>query len=239
MKLEEFFDRIFVINLDRRTDRWLECIHEFKEHGIPMDKVVRISAFDHPTNGHEGCTRSHRALLRRVANSDWNLVLILEDDFSVITMDKLKQGGWFPNGDVWKTHDSIPCGSNLNERFDYLSKWLPEKWDVLYLGASYGEPPISRFNKHVLRVGFIQTTSSYGITREFAKVWSDKVDAAVGGLENHPGPIDNTFGGMAHEHLYYTFQPRLMFQRISKSDLDGQTNSRLGSMTDTNHENMV
>ena len=239
--LETFFDKIFVLNLNRRPDRWLECIEELKAHGIAPGWVERVQAYDNPDNGHAGCTRSHRALLRRVAASDWERVLVLEDDFAVITLDRIKAGGWTPDGDVWKTHMSIPCGANLNERFAYLSKHLPGHWDVVYLGASYGEPPIERYNKHVIRCGFMQTTGSYGITRDFAKVWTRKVDASMPSddLSHHPGPIDNVFGSMSHDHRYYVFQPRLMYQRESKSDLDGQTNSRLGQMTDTAHEILV
>lgn len=240
--LESFFDKIFIINLARRHDRWAECVDELAWHNIPLSAVERVEGFDHPTSGHAGCTRSHRELIRRIADGPWNRVLVLEDDFQVVTLDLLRQHGFRPGSKVRETFCSILCGDgNLSNRFKALSLYLPYEWDVLYLGAGYGEPPISRVNKHVIRCGFMQTTSSYGITKEFAKIWTEKVDAAVGGPEpdRHPGPIDNVFGSMAKDHLYYVFQPRLLCQRKSKSDLDGETNSRINSMTDPNHENMV
>lgn len=239
--LQNFFDKIFVINLHRRPDRWSDCVKELEAHGIPKEAVTRFDAFDHPTSGHEGCTRSHRMLLRQIADSDWEQVLILEDDFQVITTDVLRESGFKHDNPVWQTFMSIPCGNNLNTRFQYLSRFLPPKWDVIYLGGGYGEPPISRVNEYVIRCGFMQTTSSYGITREFARVWTDKIDASMGDsdLQKHPGPIDNVFGSLSHDHNFYVFQPRMIFQRKSPSDITGENNSYLYSMTDTTHEKIV
>ena len=242
MSLEKFFDKIIIINLERRKDRWQECLDELDAFGIDRNHVERFEGYDHPTNGHVGCTRSHRTLIRAIAASAWKRVLILEDDFAFITLPRLQQGGWYPNGPVIQTFCRVLEGrGTVNQRFDFLIQFVPVNWDVLYLGACYGEPPISRVNDCVIRCGFMQTTGSYGITREFAKVWDAKVNAGLPSdeLSCHPGPIDNVFGGMAKDHLFYVTQPRMMFQRKSRSDLDGETNSRLGSCTDTYHENLV
>lgn len=239
--LSTFFDKAFCINLDRRRDRWEQCQQEIKSQGLESLNIGRFPGYDHPTNGHQGCSRSHRMLLRLIAGGPWERVLIFEDDFQVITLDELRKGGFTPDNVVWKNHMSIPCGDNANDRFKYLSKFLPLDWDVIYLGAGYGEPPISRLNHHVIHCGFMQTTSSYGITREFAKVWTKKVDDSMGSadLERHPGPIDNVFGSMAKDHRYYVFQPRMFFQRKSKSDITGEENSYLFSMTDCAHEKLL
>jgi len=240
--IQNYFDKIFIINLKRRKDRWDECLEELDSQKIPISSIERFEAFDCPENGHAGCTRSHRELIRAIASSAWNRVLIMEDDFAFITMDRLKAGGWFPAGPVIKTYSMVfNGGGTFNERFEYLSGFFPNLWDVLYLGACYGEPPISRLNQHVIRCGFMQTTGSYGITNEFAKIWDAKVNESMGSddLKLHPGPIDNVFGSMSKDHLYYITQPRMMYQRKSLSDLDGGENSRLGSGTDTNHESMV
>ena len=240
--IQDYFDKIFIINLDRRKDRWSEVCQELRDHEISLNDVERFEAFDSPENGHYGCTRSHRTLIRKIANSDWKRVLVLEDDFQIITDDLLGKSGYTRMSPVRMTFRRVMNGQGtFNERFDFMSRFVPDDWDVLYLGASYGEDPIARMNQHVLRVGFMQTTSSYGITGEFAKKWDAKVNEDLGSddLSRHPGPIDNTFGSMSHDNFYYTFQPRLMTQRASYSDLDGGTNSRLGQGTDPNHENKV
>lgn len=237
--LEHHFDAAYVINLDRRQDRLEQFEQDQKSNWrVPKDFVKRWQAFDNPTNCHAGCTRSHRMLLRHIASSGYDRVLVMEDDCAAITKPILERAGHYPGGKVWDTFCKINNGlGSVNERFSELIPHVPE-YDVLYLGGGYGEPPISRVNEFVIRCGFMQTTSSYGISREFAEKWSNLVDAH-GGLDHHPGPIDNLFGSFAKDHRYYVLQPRLTFQRESYSDITGQVNGYLDSMTNPLHENMV
>lgn len=238
MNINQFFQRVFVISLPRRTDRRALCEAELAASGILPSMIEWVDGVDCPEEAHKGCTLSHRNLLRRIAGSRWNRVLILEDDFKVITMNDLIDNKFLPEYQVYQTFTSVLQGKgNLAERFGYLSKFLPRQWDMVYLAAGYADAPISRYNQHVIRCGKMFTTSSYGITREFARVWTDKVDARFGSL--HPGPIDSTLGLFAHEHSYYVFQPRLAYQRDSKSDITGEANAYLMSMTDPVHENSL
>jgi hypothetical protein len=240
MSINEYFGRVFCINLKRRTDRRELAEQELAVSGIDPSLVEWVAGFDCPEDGHYGCSKSHRDLLRRVADGPWEQVLVLEDDFKVLTLDDLVSNGFaaYSPSPVLETFKSVLNGrGNLNMRFSYLIPFLPETFDVLYLAGGYGEPPISRFNKHVLRVGFMQTTGTYGITRAFARTWTEKIDARFG--KGHPGPIDNTFGSLSHDHLYYCFQPRLAYQRATPSDITGECNSYICSQTDAVHENMV
>lgn len=240
MTFHDYFDRVFVINLVLREDRWLETLRELEVHGVDLFKVERWPAHHCPTDGHYGCTRSHRELLAHVAQGPWRRVLVLEDDIAVVTKSALQAAGFQPSQSVWRTHCSLLNGEGtLVERFNALLPWLPPAYDLLYLGAGYGEPPISRFNQHVLRVGAMLTTSSYAITREFAGILSENINAHHPTLESHPGPIDSTFGLFAHNHHYYCLQPRLLYQRATLSDITKETNSYLFSMTDPVHEQMV
>lgn len=240
--LEQHFDACFCINLDKRADRWEESLQEINTNfGTKDGFVQRWSGFHHPTHGHSGCSRSHRELLRHVVKQGYQRVLVLEDDFAVVTLPRLAAAKFTPGSKVWETHCLINQGNgNLNERFGALSYFIPDDYDVLYLGAGYGENPISRLNKHVIRCGFMQTTGSYGITGAFAKRWTEIVDSQTDGdLEKHPGPIDNLFGSMSHNHKYYVFQPRLMYQRESMSNITDRVDSYLYSMTDSAHEILV
>jgi GR25 family glycosyltransferase involved in LPS biosynthesis len=146
MTIDEYFDRIFVINLDSRPDRWQSCLHEFARHGIR--RFERFRAYHRPLvegepNGNFGCTASHRAILEIVAYHRWPRVLVLEDDFMIL------------HGD-------------FQERF---SSMLPEvpPYDMLYLGGHYAEKAQAKVSEHVIRINGMHTTSSYGITPSFAR----------------------------------------------------------------------
>lgn len=80
----EFIERIYIINLDRRTDRYAESIQMLTNAGINMSKVERISAVPHPV-GAVGCAMSHittlcRAQYLHATQHGSPYVLIMEDD---------------------------------------------------------------------------------------------------------------------------------------------------------------
>lgn len=241
MKLCDYFPRIVCISLARRQDRWAECLAEMEANHIPHDKVDRFTGFDHPTSGHEGCTRSHRMLLRQIAAGPHERVLILEDDFAAVTRARLLMAGFKPSQEVWKTHCSILDGlGDLNVRFNCLIPWIPSEWDVLFLGGGYGENPTARINKHVIRCRGMKGTGSVGVTREFAKKFTAAADSETGGdLDKWVGPIDDYYSKFSNSGRHYVLQPRLIYQRKSSSDIDGGCNDRLFDHTDARHEAMV
>lgn len=96
----DFFDAIYCINLDERTDRWKHCLVEFEKLGI-SDRVIRFSAIKpthderwnrwttwgnskkYPLIGAVGCAESHKAIIELAKENNLNNVLVLEDDFVV------------------------------------------------------------------------------------------------------------------------------------------------------------
>lgn len=239
MKLADYFDRIVCISLLRREDRWQECLSEMDVNNIPRDKVERFIAYDHPTSGHCGCSRSHRMLLREIANGDAKRVLILEDDFAAVTRARLLLAKFTEGNPVWICHNSLNSGlGDLNQRFNCLTPWLPSEWDCLFLGGGYGENPISRFNKHVVKCAGMKGTGSVGVTKEFARKFTEAADAE-GDLDHHVGPVDDFYSRFARQGNHYCVQPRLVFQRESLSDISGQKTSYLFLGTDSTHEQLV
>ena len=106
MKVNEYFDQVVVINLDRRTDRMDKLDPQLKQLGIEYE---RFSAVDGKALGISPVfagTMSHVAVLKKYPNSK---TLILEDD------------AYFVEG--------------FNEKFDKVMQTLPEDWDIFYLGA--------------------------------------------------------------------------------------------------------
>jgi hypothetical protein len=208
--IEQFFDKIFVINRDARTDRWAHCLGQFKK--FTLTKCERFSAhdgviLDGRLNGNAGCTASHRALLEIISYHKWPRTLILEDDFKI-------------------RHD------DFHQKFNDMIGEVPEDWDMLYLGGHYAEKPQGRVSAHVIRIGRMLTTSSYAVAWQMAR----HMAADICGV----GPIDSLYGKFHLSHKCYIFQPRLMVQAAGVSDLTGSVNEHPEfCMEDPTHENMV
>lgn len=207
--IETYFDKIFCINRDWRTDRWEDCLKEFEKFNLT--KVERFQAYDHAkidgwVGGNGGCVASHRALLDIIAYEKWPRVLILEDDFKIVHED-------------------------FHQRFDAMIGDVPNDWQMLYLGGHYQEKPQYRVSRRVIRIGGMMTTSSYAVTWQTARLIGPNI---YGG-----GPIDTLYYQWNRELKCYIFQPRLMVQRESFSDLQGYVMNNEPCMLDTSHENMV
>jgi hypothetical protein len=78
------FPPVFVINLDKRPDRWSDIQVEFKDWNIE-----RVSATEF-NPGWKGCTLSHIKCLELANQRNYDWILIVEDD-CVLTPDTLNR----------------------------------------------------------------------------------------------------------------------------------------------------
>lgn len=74
-------DKIFYINLDRRTDRRQQIEEELQKFGLEGE---RYSAIHTPEAGIVGCGYSHLNVLKLAKERGYKNVLILEDDFEFV-----------------------------------------------------------------------------------------------------------------------------------------------------------
>ena len=79
----DFFDEIYCINLERRTDRWNQCQSEFDKIGI-ADRVIKFDAFDNKENPKKGCYDSHLSVIKLAYERKLKNVLIFEDDVAFL-----------------------------------------------------------------------------------------------------------------------------------------------------------
>ena len=122
---------VFYINLDERTKRKESCEKQLQQLEW---KFERFSAIKHK-NGAIGCALSHLRILQRAKKEKLKYVIIFEDDFIIVDIEKFK--GAFQN-------------------------FLKQKpyFDVLKLGAN-PFPPYKEITKTYLNVNFSQTTHAY------------------------------------------------------------------------------
>jgi GR25 family glycosyltransferase involved in LPS biosynthesis len=78
MTLNDYFDKIYCINLDRRTDRWESAQKEFEKHGIVVDRISAVEG------GAQGLIETNKRIFRNAIVKGYNSILILEDDVEFI-----------------------------------------------------------------------------------------------------------------------------------------------------------
>jgi hypothetical protein len=105
-----FFDAVFCLNLDQRTDRWQRSRNRFAQLGIDW-LVERFPAIPTPENHYHGCALSFRAMVTEARRRNLNHFLIVEDD--ALWLDTTEQ--------------------ILAEA---LSELTGRPWDLLYLGGA-------------------------------------------------------------------------------------------------------
>jgi GR25 family glycosyltransferase involved in LPS biosynthesis len=148
MKLNDYFDRVVVINLDRRTDRMAQFESQTKDLGIDF---VRYSAVDAQAFGIDGvtaCRQSHHKVLVDAVADGVERLFVFEDDAE------------FRPG--------------FNESFAGVTANLPNDWQMLYLGSwPYSSIDVGIDNLRLTHGNI--TTHAYGAKRE---IFKDLITAA-------------------------------------------------------------
>ena len=106
MRVNEFFDKVVVINLDRRTDRMERIDAQLKELGIEYERFSAVDGKELGINPIFAGTMSHVEVLK---NNRDSRILVLEDDAQFV--------------------------DNFNEKFEEVMQTLPNDSDIFYLGA--------------------------------------------------------------------------------------------------------
>lgn len=162
----EFIDNIYIINLEKRKDRWEECQVEINKYNLPLDKITRIEGilYDGDINNdifiaHRkrkrrnlhycksafGCKQSHLSILEKHKDDKDKNILILEDDFEL-------------------------C-DDFNNKFNNIIKDLKnvKNYKICYIGYSYNKK-LSIYEKITSNLGFIKNiygTQGYIINSNF------------------------------------------------------------------------
>jgi glycosyl transferase, family 25 len=139
--MQDFFDNIYVLNLDRRPDRWFGARQQLES--MHLTKAIRFPAID-KTPGWVGCFESHLAILQKALNDGVCNLLILEDDARLYS-------DW---ASIWQT----------------AKKQIDAEWDMLYLGynlnpSSNIPPPFA--SSRLLRLNDALTTHAYAVNKGY------------------------------------------------------------------------
>jgi GR25 family glycosyltransferase involved in LPS biosynthesis len=167
VSLNKYFDRIVVINVQRRTDRLQEFNEQAKKIGFGFEIHYAIDGKEVGIDPIVAGRLSHIEVLKTI--KDGEKVLICEDD--------------------------ALFREDFNEALDSYMADLPEDWDIFYLGALKNE--VKPVNKHWVRQVVSTGTQAYcvnpakvdlfiQIAQEFEKwidvayrLWADRTNAYI------------------------------------------------------------
>lgn len=189
MKINEYFDRVVVINLDRRTDRMEILGKQLDELGIKYDRFSAHDAVELGIKPYVAGTWSHTTVWSRYRQIFGDIkILVLEDD-------------------------ALFC-EDFNEKFAEAIQTLPEDWDVLYLGALLDKSTgkVIPVNKHWARQVVSTGAQAYCINPKRLKTFYDEI-------KDKEWFIDVEMRVLGEQYNAYIAQPNLVTQFPSYSDL--------------------
>lgn len=207
MGIFDYFDRVRIINLPKRSDRRNETIQEFSRHQFPIGNGVvdffpafsPVNADGFPNAGVRGCYLSHKQVIDDALRDRLSNVLILEDD---ICFTKLIGG----------------LSESIIQELSALD------WDIAYFGHSFEAKESTPFWKlatePTIRAHF------YAVNRKALPILSKFLSELLTRPTGHPdgGPMHydgalNTFREQNPDINVYFYTLNLGYQRPSKTDL--------------------
>jgi hypothetical protein len=200
MKITDFFDKTFCVNLERRSDRWDECLNEFNKFGLTsVNRFIAVDGKGLPQITSGFVTPSRLALvltnikiLEEAIKNNHNSILILEDDIEF--------------------NDQV---IDMNDYFEML----PEDWDMLYFGGNHNahmgiDPPII-INEKVCKLHYTFSTHCVAINKKSFNVILER-------LKKCDNALDVIYVELQKSLNVYSFYPLIATQRVSFSDIENK-----------------
>lgn len=137
--LNNYFDKIYCLNLDEATDRWGNCLEQFCQYDLIVERFSAIkpeTGNNHLLRGELGVTRSFNNMIKVAKEEKLNNILVFEDDFVLI--------------------------DNFDVMFDFMIKQVPDNWDFLYFGGNHVSG-YTHITKNVAKMNYTYCTHAIGI----------------------------------------------------------------------------
>jgi len=206
MEINEFFDKVYVINLKRRLDRRMEILEELENFEIDAELFEAVDGQEHDwreyfsvypiATGHDldnggiskniaGLAKTHQLILQDAIDKEYDRILILEDD--------------------------AEFAEDLPEAFGRVVAELPEDWDMLYLGSqNFIELP-KPYSTLLGRTCSTLGLHAIGISKKAYQELLDSIDFKY--------PVDINYMKKANSMNSFVALEQLVWQRPSYSDL--------------------
>jgi len=207
MKIQEFFQKGYYINLDHRVER-KECfLNDMKKVGLE-NFFERFSAFYHKAGDfnyrttHQACSRSIVTVLQKAYDAGYENVLIFEDD------------AYFLEGGLEAVEKSLDSLSKIKD------------WDMIYFGSILHDHVLNMVSDNLLKQQVLLTCHSIGYSRQAMKKILDIWRWPEGGAA-----IDGWFSNEKFFNKYVTYPLAVVQYEHRPSDLNGGLSAGLEDYT--------
>jgi len=190
------FEKIYCINLKKRTDKWKRCTEIFKKLNIE-DIVIKWDATESVNKNKKGdceyaCASSHISIIKHANKNKINNILIFEDDIEFVS-----------------DYKGIPAENILQAGLNQIKK-DNISWDLLFLGYSMKLREFCNYRQ--LSPNIFQSTNQlqthcYAVNSSiYEKIINDNVPGRA--------PIDQYYGiYLAHKVVALNLFPLITHQR--------------------------
>jgi GR25 family glycosyltransferase involved in LPS biosynthesis len=194
-------DKVFYINLEKRTDRRAEIENELVNN-FKYTSAERFVGIPYKPGAY-GCTMSHVSLFRKMMLNGWETMMVFEDDAKLLT--------------------------SREEIDKHINVFLEDNTlDILCIGNSCGDN--TPYNELMNRCFNTQTTSCYLIKKKFVKIFlesafKDPTESMTLSPENSDlhiklNLIDVGWAPLQKTHYFMMPKIRQVLQRPSYSDIE-------------------
>lgn len=207
--VNEYFDAVYWINLDRRTDLRAYAEEQHRSAGITAERLAGFDISEMSgvfnfvrSKGHIGCTLTHIAALTLAQYRSLDSVLVLEDDATF--------------------------GFDFRERFAEAVPHVPDDWEILYLGSWTDFGP---FTDNVKPVSGPIVKLDWALCTHAYAVRGHAIDKILVSAVTKREPIDQVYAQMMRdgELTAYAVKPSLAFQTPHFSETDYVQQTLLGT----------
>tara|TARA_R110000824_G_scaffold185608_7_gene366598 strand:- start:2070 stop:2717 length:648 start_codon:yes stop_codon:yes gene_type:complete len=198
--INEVCDAVYCINLDRRPDRW----EQFKNlwDGLGID-IQRFPAVDARNLTYEEGTYRDNDEFHNKSSIGCALSHVQVMERSVYSGHKEI---------LVLEDDAQPC-KNFKEKFSEFYSQLPEDYNFCYLGGTNMAPP-EKITENVGRSMDTKSTVAYLVKVPYAEQIASFVKGHFKQLA-----VDELFGKLQRDNVLHIFNPRLIHQFESYSDI--------------------
>lgn len=215
-------DKLYILNLEERQDRYIETLNELCKMEFPLNKVYHFKVKreilfpnnKNVNNGAASCTKNHILILEDMIKNNYNNCIIMEDDFTF--------------SDDYENHkNNIKIFFDRNYDFDITFLAIPNckncgYFEPLYKGSKslegeeLKEDDLLNISKHKWT-----TTAGYIVNKKTVQKVLNNFKEGYEKLQNNiPIPID---ANIIKLNKIYFFKNKLGYQRINYSDIVNKT----------------